>query len=72
MNATRTPEPEFLIKWREWRIAALRAIPPKFCHSCDYYDKNGNCRLFNSRPPDDFTITQDACGKWSEIDDIPF
>lgn len=62
----RPPEPEFLIQWRE----LMRAGPPKCCFTCDYYTKEGVCDVYDSRPPDGFASSVDACEHW--IIEIPF
>jgi len=63
---TRPAEPEFLVKWREIK----RSMPPKVCHTCDHYTREGHCLAFDMRPPDDFAATPDACDQW--IEELPF
>lgn len=64
--STRPQEPEFLIQWRAW----MEAGPPKCCHTCDWYTKEGKCLEFDMTPPEDFVATVDACEKW--LPEIPF
>ena len=44
--------------------------PPKCCHTCDFYDKNGTCVVFFMEPPEDFAATPSACPEWEGT--IPF
>jgi len=59
----RHQEPKFIIEWRN-------AKTPQCCHTCDHYLPNGECRKYNSIPPEDFAMTVDACESW-ELE-VPF
>lgn len=61
----RPPEPDILIKWR-----AMRSTPPKCCHTCDNYDKEGKCVYHWANPPIEFANAIDACPDWRE--ECPF
>ncbi len=39
---------------------------PKCCHTCDKYDSKGKCKEFDTKPPEEFAATVDACDKWEE------
>jgi hypothetical protein len=62
----RHPEPKIVTLYRE----AIRQQPPKVCHTCDYYTKDGLCEEFDAEPPELFTRTVDVCDLWSQ--EIPF
>ena len=62
----RTPIPPVLEQYLEWR----KNGPPKFCHNCIQYDKDGVCLLFGAEPPEEFTQKQGECLEWEE--DVPF
>lgn len=62
----RHPTPEFVEAYREW----LRAGPPKCCHTCDFYDRNGKCIEYGEAPEKEFAETVDACPKWTQ--ELPF
>jgi hypothetical protein len=62
----RSPEPKIVTLYR----AAIRQDPPKCCHTCDYYTKDGMCQEYDAAPPELFTRTVDSCELWSE--EIPF
>ncbi len=66
MEMKRPPEPQHVIQWREW----IKAGPPKCCHTCDHYSKDGHCFMLDARPPEEFAAAQDACGEWTE--EVPF
>jgi hypothetical protein len=54
------------MQWRDW----IKAGPPKCCHTCDHYSKDGHCFMLDARPPEEFAAAQDACGEWTE--EVPF
>lgn len=56
-------EPQFVVEWRNVK-------PPKCCHTCDWYNKEGQCEFFKMEPPEEFANTKDQCEKW--IQEIPF
>ena len=56
----RPSEPEFLKQWREWQAMG----PPKLCHTCEFFDAEGQCAKFNMAPPAEFANTADACDSW--------
>ena len=60
---SRLEKPDFVKQWEDW----IEMGPPKSCHTCDAYDFRGVCVNFNSRPPDEFVLTQDACPSWERI-----
>ena len=62
----RHPEPKIVTLYRE----AIRQKPPKVCHTCDYYTKDGLCQEFNAEPPVDFATQPNSCELWAE--EIPF
>ena len=55
----RPNEPQFVVDGR------LRQ-PPRVCHTCDWYSKDGVCDFHKSEPPEDFANTKDACESWLE------
>lgn len=62
----RPDKPDFLIEYEKW----VRAGPPQCCHTCDHYGIGGECFIFNTHPPAEFTNSQGQCKSWSY--DIPF
>ncbi len=62
----RPKEPDFLVQGREW----LKSWPPKCCHTCEYFDANGLCEVFNTNPPEEFAASVGECDKWER--EIPF
>lgn len=62
----RPSEPEIVRQWREW----VEAGPPKCCHTCVFYERDGVCDKFDMEPPADFAATPDACGDWQR--EVPF
>lgn len=62
----RHPEPEIVTIY----LNTLRAEPPKVCHTCDHYSKEGKCVEFDSVPPESFASEPDQCELWVEV--IPF
>ena len=62
----RPKEPDFVTQWREW----VELGPPKCCHTCEYFDVNGGCEIFNTDPPEEFAASVGACDKWER--EIPF
>jgi len=43
----RPNEPSFVIAWREFD----KKGPPKCCHTCEWYSKNGKCEKHGMEPP---------------------
>ena len=66
MMSTRPPEPQSVIQWRE----LVQSEPPRCCHTCDHYGKDGHCAEFDMKPPADFAGSIDACELWAE--EVPF
>lgn len=62
----RHPEPPIVTLYRE----TLKADPPRVCHTCDHYSKNGLCAEFNEAPPVEFADSHGACALW--VWEIPF
>jgi hypothetical protein len=62
----RTQEPDIVTLYRQ----QIRQSPPKVCHTCESYLKNGMCLEFNQEPPELFTRTVGVCDLWTE--EIPF
>ena len=62
----RHPEPEIVTIYR----ATTRAEPPKVCHTCDHYGKDGICAEFNDEPPEEFASEPNGCSLWEC--EIPF
>lgn len=62
----RPPKPDFLVQYEEW----LAQGPPQCCHTCDHLGGNGQCFIYNQRPPDEFFNTENACDLWER--NIPF
>lgn len=62
----RPPEPSFVIAWREFD----KKGPPKCCHTCEWYSKNGQCEKHQMAPPVEFASTEEDCEDW--IREIPF
>lgn len=44
--------------------------PPECCHTCDFYQDDGVCSVFNMTPPEDFARSEGECPEWVEL--IPF
>ena len=42
---------------------AIKAGPPRCCHSCEFYGTDGLCVEFFKEPPEKFAATPDACDK---------
>lgn len=64
--SNRPPQPEIVTQWEEW----LRAGPPRCCHTCENYSKDGDCMKFDMRPPEQFAATADACDEY--LQEVPF
>ena len=60
---------EEVIKWRDAQKHYLMHVP-ECCHTCDYYNDQGVCTVFNMTPPEDFAGTDKACDQWDI--EIPF
>ena len=56
-------EPQFVIEWRNRQ-------PPKVCHTCDWYDKHGECGFYKAEPTETFAATAGACDSW--VEELPF
>lgn len=63
---SRHPEPPIVTQYR----ATIKAEPPKVCHTCDNYTKQGICAEFGEAPPESFASEPGACQLW--IEEIPF
>jgi hypothetical protein len=63
----RPKEPDDLKVWRQ----SISAATPKYCHTCDFYSKDGHCKKFDADPPEGFVNTLNACQSW-EDGEIPF
>jgi hypothetical protein len=63
---SRHPEPEIVTLYRN----TLRAEPPRVCHTCDHYSKEGVCVKFNEAPPPEFANEPGGCALWEW--EIPF
>lgn len=65
----RPPEPEYLIQWRQIRLAT-NAIP-RCCHTCENFDSEGKCSQFGETPPTDYIdYGSKDCEAYN--DEIPF
>jgi len=62
----RYPEPEIVTTYRN----TLRSEPPKVCHTCDHYNKEGKCVEFDLVPPVEFANEPGGCALW--IWEVPF
>lgn len=62
----RHPEPFSVTLYRE----TLKAEPPRVCHTCDHYSKDGVCAEFNEAPPSEFADSPGACALW--VWELPF
>lgn len=62
------PEPQILKDW--WNDPQRNSNPPKVCHICEHYDREGMCAQFRAEPPLDFAHAPGACDNWLEL--IPF
>lgn len=69
LSNQRPPEPGFVKAWRD-SVKAMIPETPRCCHTCDFYDSEGNCQYFEMRPPDDFAETVGRCEVW--LEEIPF
>ena len=58
----RPKEPDDVVKWR--------GPAPKCCHTCDHYNEDGFCLLFEEKPPEQFAATPNLCDQW--LIEIPF
>ena len=63
---SRHPEPEIVTIYR----ATSRAEPPRVCHTCDHYSKEGRCAEFDDEPPADFASEPGGCSLWEW--EVPF
>jgi hypothetical protein len=63
---SRHPEPEIVTIYR----ATQRAEPPKVCHTCDHYSKQGICAEFEAEPPAEFASEPSGCTLWEW--ELPF
>ena len=62
----RHPEPEIVTHYRN----TLKAEPPRVCHTCDHYSKEGKCMEFDSVPPLEFASEPGGCALW--VWEVPF
>ena len=62
----RHPEPEIVTTYREW----AKTGPPRCCHTCDHYSKDGKCMEFDLVPPVEFASEPGGCALW--IWEVPF
>jgi hypothetical protein len=62
----RPDKPDFLIEYEKW----VRAGPPQCCHTCDHFGGRGECFIFDTHPPAEFTNSQGQCKSWSY--EVPF
>ena len=62
----RHPEPQIVTLYR----TTIRAEPPKVCHTCDHYSKEGKCMEFDSVPPLEFASEPGGCALW--VWEVPF
>ena len=62
----RHPEPEIVTTYRK----TLKAEPPRVCHTCDHYSKEGKCMEFDSVPPLEFASEPGGCALW--VWELPF
>lgn len=62
----RPKRPENVIQWER----SVQAAPPRCCHTCYHYNDAGECRVFDMRPPESFTVEVDQCEKWEQ--EVPF
>lgn len=60
------PEPDFVTAWREW----VKQGPPRCCHTCQFYNNDGECDFYHMVPPPEFVSETSKCDKW--IMEIPF
>lgn len=58
--------PQILLEYYRW----VDHGPPRICHTCEHYDLQGVCQLYQMEPPEDFAATQDACADYKP--DVPF
>ena len=62
----RHSEPEVVLQWRR----RFDEGPPKCCHTCDHYSREGECSKYDMQPPADFAASVGACPEWVEA--VPF
>ena len=62
----RHAEPQIVTLYRN----TLRAEPPRVCHTCDHYNKEGWCGEFHDYPPADFASEPGGCSLWEW--EVPF
>ena len=62
----RHPEPAIVTHYRD----SLKAEPPRCCHTCDWYTKQGECEKFDQVPPAGFASEPGGCAFWEW--EVPF
>ena len=56
----RPETPESVKIWKAWEDAG----PPRCCHTCDFYDLDGNCARVDVPVPEGFDALDRACDQW--------
>lgn len=62
----RHEEPQFMKDYRAW----LESGAPPCCHTCEHYEKDGRCAIFDMHPPADFAAKIDSCDSYQQA--VPF
>lgn len=52
--------------YRAW----LESGAPPCCHTCEHYEKDGRCAIFDMHPPADFAAKIDSCDSYQQA--VPF
>jgi hypothetical protein len=63
---SKLPRPQFITDYYKLIING----PPKCCHSCDNYNDDGICTVYNVVPPENVLEILDICKEWRE--ELPF
>jgi len=66
MDMSRHPEPQIVTHYRK----TINVEPPRVCHTCDHYSKDGRCAEFDDEPPADFASEPGGCSLWEW--ELPF
>jgi hypothetical protein len=60
----RHEKPEELIAHEKMMKEVFEKGPPRFCHNCLHYTREGKCEKFDMEPPKEFTQMANQCDEW--------
>jgi hypothetical protein len=58
-TAMRPKPPKIVTDWQD-----VIQRPPRCCHTCWHYTESGECKVFEMKPPAEFTQEVDQCQSW--------